>query len=121
MYIDDNIDGILKIMDSDLEEPINLGTSHQITINGLVDVIEEIAGFKVKRRYLLDKPQGVHGRNSDNTMILQRLGWEPRTPLREGLAVTYRWIEEEFLRMQGSGKLQRTPARRLATEPVQVS
>jgi GDP-D-mannose 3',5'-epimerase len=117
MYIDDNVDGILRIMDSDIEEPINLGTSQRVTINGLVDIIEEIAGFPVKRRYLLDKPQGVHGRNSDNTMILQRLGWEPRTPLRKGLAMTYRWIEQEFLKLRG-GEAKRAEVRRPATAPV---
>jgi nucleoside-diphosphate-sugar epimerase len=103
MYIIDNIDGILKIMDSDIEEPINLGSSSKITINELVDMIEEIAGFKVKRTYQPDQPKGVHGRNSDNTLILQKLGWEPKTPLREGLATTYRWIEQEFLRMGTAG------------------
>jgi len=103
MYIEDNIDGILTIMDSGIKEPINLGSSERVTINGLVDVIEDIAGFKVKRHYLLDKPQGVHGRNSDNTLILKHLGWEPAIPLREGLVKTYRWIEEQFLEMRGGG------------------
>lgn len=98
MYIDDNIDGILKIMDSDIAEPINLGSSEQVTINGLLDVIENIAGVKVERSYQLDKPQGVQGRNSDNMLIKQKLNWEPSTSLQDGLSQTYRWIEQEFLK-----------------------
>jgi nucleoside-diphosphate-sugar epimerase len=98
MYIDDNIDGILKIMASDIEQPINLGSHERVTINQLVDIIERIAGVKVKRNYQLDKPQGVYGRNSDNTLILEKLGWEPSTSLEQGLAVTYRWIEQEYIK-----------------------
>lgn len=98
MYIDDNIDGILKIMDSDIDEPINLGSREEVSINGLLDIIEGIAGTKTKRQYQLDKPQGVQGRNSDNTMILDRLGWEPSTPLKQGLQTTYAWIESQFLK-----------------------
>ncbi|MBV8939525.1 MAG: NAD-dependent epimerase/dehydratase family protein [Alphaproteobacteria bacterium] len=101
MYVNDNIEGILKIMDSDIELPINLGSSERVTINQLVDIIEEIAGFNVRRRYLLDKPQGVCGRNSDNTLILEKLGWEPTTPLTQGLVTTYRWIEQEYLNTVG--------------------
>jgi nucleoside-diphosphate-sugar epimerase len=98
MYIDDNIDGILKIMESDIDKPINLGSSEQVTINGLLDIIEGFAGTKVKRRYQPDKPQGVQGRNSDNTMIRDRLGWEPATPLKAGLTVTYEWNAGQFLK-----------------------
>ena len=98
MYVDDNIDGILKIMDSNIQDPINLGSSERVSINQLVDIIEDIAGIKVKRNYQLDKPLGVNGRNSDNTLILEKLGWEPSTSLREGLAATYAWIEGEFLK-----------------------
>lgn len=99
MYIDDNIDGILKIMDSaTINEPINLGSSEQVTINQLLSVIEAIAGVKVERSYQLDKPQGVQGRNSDNTLIKAHLNWEPSTSLKDGLSATYRWIEQEFLR-----------------------
>lgn len=97
MYIDDNIEGILKIMDSDIEEPINLGSSHKVTINELVSIIEKIADIKVERNYLLDKPRGVNGRNSDNSMILDKLGWEPSIGLEEGLTKTYQWIEEQYL------------------------
>lgn len=97
MYIDDNIEGILRIMDSDVREPINLGSSQRVTINQLVDIIEDIADIKVKRRYLLDKPRGVNGRNSDNRLIKAALGWEPHIPLEQGLAITYHWIEQEYL------------------------
>ena len=96
MYIDDNIEGILKIMESDIEEPVNLGSSECVTINRLLDLIEEVAGTCVRRRYLTDMPKGVVGRNSDNTLIKSKLGWEPQTPLKVGLDHTYRWIAEKY-------------------------
>src|ERR671918_2565770 len=95
MYIDDCLYGTEAILESDILEPINLGSSEMVTINELVDIIEEIAGVTLARRYNLDAPKGVRGRNSDNTMILDRLGWEPSTPLRTGLEATYRWIYGE--------------------------
>src|SRR5207248_468108 len=76
MYIDDCVDGTRRIMGSNIEEPINLGSAEMVTINQLVGIVEEIAGIKVARRYDPDAPKGVRGRNSDNTMILERLGWE---------------------------------------------
>jgi nucleoside-diphosphate-sugar epimerase len=91
-YIDDCVYGTQAIMQSDIEEPINLGSSELVTINKLIDIVEEIAGIKVSRRYKLDAPKGVRGRNSDNGLIRERLGWEPSTPLREGLEESYRWI-----------------------------
>jgi len=96
MYIDDCIEGIDKIMYSDIEEPINLGSSEMVTINGLVDIVEEIAGIKLKRNYQLDAPKGVRGRNSDNTLIQSYLHWEPSISLREGMKKTYEWIKEEM-------------------------
>jgi GDP-D-mannose 3', 5'-epimerase len=95
-FIEDAVDGIFRLMDSDISEPINLGSSELVTINGLVDIVEEIAGVKLKRGYDLSAPQGVRGRNSDNTMILDRLGWEPSTTLEVGLKKTYRWIHEQL-------------------------
>jgi nucleoside-diphosphate-sugar epimerase len=95
MYVDDCIDGTLKIMSSEIDVPINLGSSEMVTINGLVDIVEEIAGIKVNRRYDLDAPKGVRGRNSDNTMILERLDWEPSITLRAGLERTYAWIYDQ--------------------------
>ena len=95
MYIDDCLRGTRSIMDSSIDEPINLGSNEIVTINQLVDIAEEIAGITVKRRYDLDAPKGVRGRNSDNTMILDRLGWEPSMSLKNGLARTYRWIYDQ--------------------------
>jgi GDP-D-mannose 3', 5'-epimerase len=96
MYIDDCITGIERIMASDIEEPLNLGSSELVTINGLVDIVEDIAGVQLERRYRLDAPKGVNGRNSDNTRIQELLGWEPSIRLRDGMAKTYRWIEEQY-------------------------
>ena len=98
MYIDDCIKGILDIMYSDIEEPINLGSSEMVSINQLVDFVEEIAGYKLKRQYDLDAPKGVRGRNSDNTLIRKYLGWEPSIPLKDGLKKTYNWIREQMIR-----------------------
>jgi nucleoside-diphosphate-sugar epimerase len=97
MYIDDCIEGTRRIMDSDVDDPINLGSSEMVSINQLVDLVEEIAGVNLVRRYALDAPKGVRGRNSDNTMIRERLGWEPSVSLRSGLAETYRWIFDQVL------------------------
>lgn len=96
MYIDDCIKGTQMIMQSDIHDPINLGSRELVTINQLVDIAEDIAGIKLERIYDLNAPKGVNGRNSDNSMILQRLGWEPSIRLRDGLEKTYRWIESEM-------------------------
>jgi len=102
MYIDDCVKGIELIMDSNILEPINLGSSEAVSINQLVDIIEDIAGIKLKRRYDLDAPKGVNGRNSDNTLIQDYLGWQPSIPLRLGLEKTYAWIHEQYqLRERG--------------------
>jgi GDP-D-mannose 3', 5'-epimerase len=91
-YIEDCIEGISRIMRGDLIRPLNLGSSELVTINRLVDLVEEVAGIRVRRRHDLSAPVGVRGRNSDNTLIRAQLGWEPSTPLREGIARTYEWI-----------------------------
>ncbi len=96
MYIDDCVQGTQMLMESDVDEPINLGSSELVTINQLVDVAEEIGGIRLQRTYDLSAPKGVNGRNSDNTMIQERLGWEPSIRLRDGLEKTYRWIENEI-------------------------
>jgi nucleoside-diphosphate-sugar epimerase len=96
MYIDDCVKGTEMIMESEIDEPINLGSSELVTINQLVDLAEEIAGIKLHRTYELSAPKGVNGRNSDNTLILAKLGWEPSIRLRDGLERTYRWIEQEM-------------------------
>ncbi len=95
-YIDDTIEGILRIMESDVTEPINLGSSELVSINQLVDIVEGIAGIKLERRYDTSAPQGVRGRNSDNALIEQRLGWSPGIRLEHGLEQTYRWIYEQM-------------------------
>ena len=98
MYIDDCTQGIDSIMHCEdlIATPINLGSSELVSINTLVDLAEDIGGTKLERVHLMDAPQGVAGRNSDNTMIEQILGWEPNTPLREGLEMTYKWIEKQY-------------------------
>jgi nucleoside-diphosphate-sugar epimerase len=96
MYIDDCLKGTQAIMESDILEPINLGSNEMVTINGLVDIVEGIAGIKLKRSYNLKAPKGVNGRNSDNTLIKKYLGWEPGIKLRAGLEKTYRWIYDQM-------------------------
>ena len=96
MYIDDCVKGTRAIMDSAIVDPINLGSSELVSINQLVDVVEDIAGIRLHRAYRLDAPKGVRGRNSDNTRIRQVLGWEPDTPLRLGMERTYQWIWDQM-------------------------
>jgi nucleoside-diphosphate-sugar epimerase len=96
MYIDDCIHGTQAILASNVLEPLNLGSSELVTINQLVDMVEDIAGIKLKRSYNLSAPKGVKGRNSDNTLIKKLLGWEPATKLRDGMEKTYRWIYDEM-------------------------
>ena len=100
MYIDDCVDGVQKIMNSEILEPINLGSAEMVSINQLVDIVEDIAGVKLKRIYDLDAPKGVMGRNSDNTLIKKYLGWEPDIPLRQGLEKTYAWIYDQYMLSQ---------------------
>jgi len=102
MYIDDCLTGTTAIMESDILEPINLGSSELVTINQLVDIAEDIAGVKLTRKYNLDAPKGVRGRNSDNTLILEKLNWEPSIRLRDGMEKTYQWIGDQILRGQKS-------------------
>ena len=97
MYIDDCTKGTRKIMESEIHEPLNLGSDELVTINQLVDIVEEIAGVKLERKYNLGAPKGVNGRNSDNTKILKLMGWEPSIRLKEGMAKTYEWIESQML------------------------
>jgi nucleoside-diphosphate-sugar epimerase len=95
MFIDDCVYGTERLMWSDVNEPLNLGSSELVSINQMVDIVEDIAGVKLERKYLLDAPKGVRGRNSDNTRILERFGWEPRVTLRDGLEQNYRWIYDQ--------------------------
>jgi nucleoside-diphosphate-sugar epimerase len=95
-YIDDCVYGTQLIMAGDSPEPVNLGSSELVSIDDLVTIVEEIAGVTLTRTYNLDAPQGVRGRNSDNTLIKARYGWEPTTTLRSGLKATYEWIHEQL-------------------------
>lgn len=98
MYIDDCLKGTQTILNSDILEPINLGSSELVSINQLVDIVEDIAGIKLKRSYNLKAPKGVNGRNSDNSLIKKYLGWEPSVRLRDGMEKTYAWIHGEILK-----------------------
>jgi len=102
MYIDDCLHGVKSVMDSDIIEPINLGSEEMVSINQLVDMVEDIAGIKLKRQYNLDAPKGVRGRSSENTRIRQLLNWEPAIPLRVGMEKTYAWIYDQM--KSGSSK-----------------
>ena len=95
MYVDDCVEGLIRLMASDFREPLNLGTDELISINGLVDLIADIAGKKIRKRHDTTKAQGVRGRNSDNSLLRRVLGWEPSISLREGLEKTYPWIEAQ--------------------------
>lgn len=101
-YIDDCVEGIFRLMNSDFHEPLNLGQDRMVTINQLADIIAEIAGIEIEKKHIVG-PQGVRGRNSDNTKLKEVLNWEPEITLEEGLKITYQWIEEEV-----SKKLKKT-------------
>lgn len=92
-YIDDCLEGTYRLMESDVKEPLNIGSDRMVTIDQLVDIISNIAGKRLKKRYHLDKPQGVRGRNSDNTLCKKLLGWVPHISLEDGLRDNYKWIE----------------------------
>lgn len=96
MYVDDCVEGIERLMKSEHHEPLNLGTDVLITVDGLVDLVSSIAGKKLEKKHDLNKPQGVRGRNSDNSRLRKVLGWEPAITLETGLTTTYRWIEDEL-------------------------
>jgi nucleoside-diphosphate-sugar epimerase len=107
-YIDDCVEGIYRLMQSEHREPINLGQDRMISINELVDIVSNIAGKKIRKRYDLTKPQGVRGRNSDNTRLREVLNWEPSISLEDGLNITYHWIAGEL-------EKQRAPLKALVT------
>lgn len=96
MYVDDCVEGLLRLMVSKFRQPLNLGTDELISINGLVDLVAEIAGKRIRKRHDLSKAQGVRGRNSDNSLLRQVLQWEPAISLQEGLSLTYPWIEAQI-------------------------
>ena len=108
MYISDCIEGTKKIFKSDLKDPYNVGSSEQVSINQMIELIEEIADYKVKKNYLLDKPKGVRGRSSDNNKIIKDLNWSPTLSLKEGLKLTYSWISSEMNGGENSKKFTRS-------------
>jgi len=97
MFMDDCVFGSKLLMDSDVREPINIGSAELIAINDLTDMVADIAGITIEREHDLAAPQGVRGRNSDNTMILEKLGWEPSTGLRDGMGETYSWVFDQVV------------------------
>jgi GDP-D-mannose 3',5'-epimerase len=100
MYVDDCVEGLVRLMASEYREPLNLGTDRLVSINGLVDLVCDIAGKQLAKNHDLSKPQGVRGRNSDNHRLREVLGWEPSISLEQGLALTYTWIERELTRAE---------------------
>ena len=96
MYVDDCVEGLVRLMAGEYADALNLGTDRLISINGLIDLVSRLAGKKLKKLHDLSKPQGVRGRNSDNTLLNQVLGWEPSIGLEDGLKITYKWIEGEL-------------------------
>lgn len=111
MYVDDCVEGIVRLMRSDYPNPLNLGTDRLVTIDEVVDIVAGIAGKRLRRRYDPSRPQGVRGRNSDNTRLRQVLGWEPSVPLEVGLERTYRWIEGQLMK---AGRILRPTTRATA-------
>lgn len=104
-YIDDCVDGTLRLTASDVDEPLNIGSDQLVSIDQLVDIVEGIAGVSLQRRYDTSAPQGVRGRNSDNALITQRLGWAPSTTLEAGLERTYAWVHDQLAgRVQGRAR-----------------
>jgi GDP-D-mannose 3',5'-epimerase len=96
LYIEDCVDAVLRLFESNVNEPINIGSEEQVSINQMIDIVEEIADYKVKRNYQLDKPKGVRGRSSNNQLIEKKLQWKPTYSLKEGLRLTYEWIEKQI-------------------------
>jgi len=114
-YIDDCLTGTYLLMQSDVTEPVNVGSDELVSIDQLVDIVEEIAGVKLERRYDRRAPKGVSGRNSDNTLIRGRLGWAPGVRLREGMAKTYAWIHAAILNARPRGRSRGRPETRPLT------
>jgi len=102
MYVNDCVEGLIRIMASEYHDALNLGTEELVTINRLVDLVAGVAGKQIKKRHNLDGPQGVRGRNSENTRLRQVLGWEPSIRLEQGLAITYPWIASRVVRQAAS-------------------
>jgi nucleoside-diphosphate-sugar epimerase len=110
MYVDDCVEGLIRIMASDYHDALNLGTDELVTIDELVDLVSDIAGKRLVKRHNLKGPQGVRGRNSDNSLLRRVLGWEPSILLKQGLAITYPWIEQELRAANRVKLMEHAPA-----------
>ena len=108
MFIDDCLEGTKKIFNSNLKDPYNLGSDEQVSINQMISIIEDIADYKVEKKYLLDKPKGVRGRSSDNTKLINDLKWSPNIKLKDGLEKTYQWIYDQISSGDNSNKYTRS-------------
>ena len=108
MYISDCLDGTKKIFNSNLIEPYNVGSDEQVSINQMIKMIEEIADYKVDKKYLLNKPKGVRGRSSDNTKIIKDLNWSPQLKLIKGLELTYEWINNQLKSGENTNKFTKS-------------
>ena len=97
LYIDDCLDAVLKLFHSNFSDPINIGSDEKVTINQLLGIAENLSGKKFKRNYQLDKPQGVKGRSSNNDLIKEKIGWNYKHSLKDGIHKTYKWIENIYL------------------------
>ena len=110
MYVDDCVEGLIRIMASGYRDALNLGTDELVTIDQLVDLVSEVAGKRLTKRHNLKGPQGVRGRNSDNRLLREVLGWEPSILLRQGLALTYPWIAQELRAANRINVMEQVPA-----------
>ena len=108
MYIDDCIEGTLKVFNSEYSEVFNVGSEEQVSINQLAEYIENIADFKIKKKYLLDKPKGVRGRSSDNSYVKEKINWDTKISLKEGLKKTYSWIYKEITSKSNNNKFTKS-------------
>ena len=97
LYIDDCINGTKQVFDSKYSDVFNLGSEEQVSINQMIEIIEDVAKYKVQKNYQLDKPKGVRGRSSDNTFVSEKIGWKPSYSLKQGLEKTYNWIYDEIV------------------------
>ena len=104
MFIDDCIKGTKKLFESRCREVLNIGSEEQVSVNQMINMIEEIAGYKVEKNYQLEKPKGVRGRSSNNDLVKAKLGWDSEITLKTGLEITYRWIEEEIAKKLNKNK-----------------
>lgn len=107
MFIDDCIDGTMKVFNGEYNNVFNVGSEQQVSINEMIGIIEKIAEYNIKKNYLLDQPKGVMGRSSDNTLIKKKLGWNYKFTLEQGLKITYNWIYNDIIQAIRNNKFTR--------------